>query len=199
MVNVELPEPTPRWILAKIPVTVGVFVVVQGYIAANGIGMHDVFGRSTSQPFFTFFTTPYMFFHAGWFHYAANMELWIPFGILLTWFTSNRHLLFFALAVDFMTSIIALLIEGAGIGMSHVVFGVVAATLVQSIGLTLRNRSQEALQIGVTAVLTFGVVGFFIIAIFSGPGPIGYFAHLLGFLFGGAFESIYVFSAHRSS
>lgn len=194
--NVEPPDLTPRWILSKVPVTVCVFVVVQYVITTNGIEIHDVFGHSPLNPFLY---TLNMFFHAGgWPHYAGNMELWIPFGILLTWFTSNRHLLGFAFAVNFMTVLIALFIEGLGLGMSHVVFGVIAATLVRSVGLGLRNGSQELLQIGITVPLTFGVVGFFVVMVFAGPRWIADFYHLLGFMFGGAIEAMYVLNAHES-
>lgn len=194
-VPTELPDPTPRWILSKVPVTVGVFVVVQYYITTNGITTaYEVFGRFPLNPFL--YTTN-MFFHAGgWSHYAGNMWLWVPFGTLLTWFTNNRHLFGFAFAVNFMTVLIALWIEGLGMGMSHVVFGVVAATLVRSVGLGLRNGSQELLQIGLTVPLTFGVVGFFVVMIFAGPRYIADFYHLLGFIFGGAIEAMYVLDAH---
>jgi len=192
--NVDLPDLTPRWLLSKVPVTVGVFVMVQWYITTNGIEFYDIFGRTALNPFFY---TANMFFHAGgWSHYAGNMWLWIPFGVLLTWFTSNRHLLWFAFAVNFMTTIVAVFIEGLGLGMSHVVFGVVAATAVRSVGIGLQNGSQELLQIGVTIPLAFGVVGFFIVMVFAGPRFIADFYHLLGFLFGGAIEAIYVFDAH---
>lgn len=189
-----LPDPTPRWLLSKVPVTVSVFVVVQWYITTNGIPFEDVFTHSPLSPF-TY--TANMFFHAGgWPHYAGNMELWIPFGVLLTLFTNNRHVLMMAFAVNFMTTLLALFIEGLGLGMSHVVFGVVAATLVRSVGLGLRNGSQELLQIGITVPLAFGVVGFFVVLIFAGPRIIADFYHLLGFLFGGAIEAMYVLDAH---
>lgn len=193
-VTTELPDPTPRWLLSKVPVTVGVFVVVQFYITTNGIAFSDVFTQTPLNPFFY---TANMFFHAGgWSHYAGNMYLWIPFGILLTLFTSNRHLLLLAFAVNFMTTILALFIEGLGLGMSHVVFGVMAATLVRSVGLGLRNGSQELLQIGIAVPLAFGVVGFFVVLIFAGPRWIADLYHLLGFLFGGAIEAMYVLEAH---
>lgn len=116
-----LPDLTPRWILSKVPVTVCHFVVVQNYITTNGIAVYNVFGRFPLNPLL--YTTN-MFFHAGgWSHYASNMWLWTPFGTLFSWFTSNRHLLWVAFAVKFMTVLIALFIEGLGQGMSHVVFG----------------------------------------------------------------------------
>jgi membrane associated rhomboid family serine protease len=193
--NVEVPDLTPRWLLSKVPVTVCAFVLIQYYITTNGIAFYDVFGRSPLNPFLY---TVNMFFHAGgWSHYAGNMWLWIPFGTLFTWFTSNRHLLWFAFAVNFMTVLIALFIEELGLGMSHVVFGVVAATLVRSVGLGLRNGSQELLQVGITVPLTFGVVGFFVVMVFAGPRWIADFYHLLGFMFGGAIESMYVLNAHE--
>lgn len=193
--STRLPEPTPRWLLSKTPVTVGLFVVVQWVITTNGVAFYDVFGRTPLNPFFY---TANMFFHAGgWSHYAGNMWLWIPFGTLLTWYTSNRHLLGFAFAVNLMTTVIALFIEGLGLGMSHVVFGVIAATLVQSVGLGLRNGSMELLQIGLTVPLAFGVVGFFVVMVFAGPRWIADLYHLLGFVFGGAIESMYVLAAHE--
>ena len=194
-VNIGLPDVTPRWLLSKTPVVVGLFVVIQWYITTNGIAFYDVFGRASWNPFLYIAN---MFFHAGgWSHYAGNMRLWIPFGILLTWFTSNKHVLGFAFAVNLMTTLIALFIEGLGLGMSHVVFGVIAATLVRSVGLGLQNGSMELLQIGVTVPLAFGVVGFFIVMVFAGPRWIADLYHLLGFVFGGAIEAMYVFDARE--
>jgi len=193
--NVDVPDRLPRWLLSNTPVVVGLFVVIQWHITTNGIEFYDVFGSSPLNPFVY---TANMFFHAGgWSHYTGNMRLWIPFGVLLTWFTSNRHLLGFAFAVNFMTTIIAVFIEGLGLGMSHVVFGVIAATLVQAVGLGLRSGSTELLQIGITVPLAFGVVGFFIVMVFAGPRLIADFYHLLGFMFGGAIEAMYVFEAHE--
>ena len=194
-VSVDTPDLTPRWFLSNVPITVCLFVLLQFYITTNGIAFDDVFTHSPLSPF-TY--TMNMFFHAGgWSHYAGNMWLWVPFGTLVTWFTSNRHVLGFAFAVNLMTVLIALFIEGLGLGMSHVVFGVVAATLVRSVGLGLRNGSQELLQIGITIPLTFGVVGFFVVMVFAGPRWIADLYHLLGFIFGGAIEAMYVLETHE--
>jgi hypothetical protein len=89
-----------------------VFVLIAGAISASGIGYREVFG------------------HPGLFHpanYTVNMCLWIPLATLCTWLTSNRHVLLLAFAVNFMTVAVALVIEGLGLGLSHVVFGVGAA------------------------------------------------------------------------
>lgn len=79
-----------RRLVGSVPVTVLGIALVSGLLAAGGIRFDDVFELSLLNPFV--YTTN-MLFHSDWGHYAGNMWLWIPFGVLLTWLTSNRHVL----------------------------------------------------------------------------------------------------------
>lgn len=126
------------------------------------------------------------------------MRLWIPLATLCTWLTSNRHVLGLAVAVNFMTVAVALLIEGLGVGLSHVVFGVGAAALVRSIGWAFRDYSMETLQVFLVGILTPLAVGFLLVLIFAGGRRIADFYHFLGFFFGASIEAMYVLDAHSS-
>lgn len=62
-----------------------------------------------------------------------------------------------------------------------------------------RSVSQELLQIGITVPLAFGVGGLSIVIVFAGPRWIADVYQLLGFIFGGAIEAMYVLDTHEGS
>lgn len=183
-----------------VPLTVLAFAAVSGAITVTGTEFTDVFTADGRISLFNPFAyTVNLFFHAGgWSHYAGNMVLWLPFGTVLTWLTSNRHVLGLALLANFLTVIVAIPIEGAGLGMSHVVFAVAAAALVRSSGYALQNASTDALQSVLLGLLVPVLGAFLLILVLAGPRRIADFYHFLGFLFGAAIEAMYVFDDHES-
>ncbi|MCW8173021.1 rhomboid family intramembrane serine protease [Natrialba swarupiae] len=83
-----------------------------------------------------------MFLHLDWSHFRTNMLLWMPFAILLTWMTSNRHVLGLVVGTNVLTSPV-LAIGGMAVwGLSGAVFAVVAATLVRATGYAMRGVSR---------------------------------------------------------
>ncbi|MBX0287053.1 rhomboid family intramembrane serine protease [Haloarcula salinisoli] len=187
-----------RRVVGYVPVTVLGIALVSGALAAGGIRFHDVF-EFEGLPWLLnpFNYTVNMLFHADWGHYAGNMRLWLPFGILMTWLTSNRHVLWLVVTIGFGKTATGILIQGPTVGMSGVVFGVGAAVLVRSTGYALQDSSLETLQIIVFGLLTPLATGFLLVMIFAGPRWIADFSHFLGFLFGGAIEAMYVFDEHE--
>lgn len=187
---------TPWTLVRFVPVTVIAVAFVCWVLAANEIRFHQVFALHPLNPFAYVFNGV---FHEDWGHFAGNMRLWIPFGIALTWLTSNRHLLFLALVAQVLASTVSFAIGQVGVGLSIVVFAVAAATLVRSVGWAMTNASMEGLQAGLITVFTPLALGFLLVSILAGGNtPIAHFGHFFGFLFGGAVEAMYVFSEKES-
>ena len=186
-----------RRAVGYVPVTVVAIALVSGLLAAGGLRFDDVFEIAGLPSLFNPFNyTVNMLFHADWGHYAGNMRLWLPFGILLTWLTSNRHVLWLVVAVGVGKTATGILIQGPTVGMSGVVLGVGAATLVRSTGYALQDASLETVQSVVAGLMIPLATGLLLVMILAGPRWIADFSHFLGFLFGGAIEAMYVFNEH---
>jgi len=186
-----------RRVVGYIPVTVLGIALVSGALAAGGIQFDDIFAVGGMSTLFNpFVYTANILFHADWGHYAGNMRLWLPFGILLTWLTSNRHVLWLAVTVNFLAVVTGIVVQGPVVGISHVVLGVGAATMVRSTGYAFQDASTEGLQTIIAGLMIPLAMGLLLVMILAGPRWIADFSHFLGFLFGGAIEAIYVFSEH---
>lgn len=139
-----------------------------------------------------------MLIHEDFAHFRGNMLLFIPFAVVLTLLTNNRHVL----GVIVVSHVLAAVVWVAttlspGIGTSGATFGVVAATLVRSSSYALENASRESLQAIVAGLLAPFLAGLFVITLVAGQSHVAHFAHFLAFLFGGAMEAMYVFSGHE--
>jgi hypothetical protein len=187
-------------VVGYVPVTMVGVVLVCTVFAVSGVWHEAVEGLflGGTVVFNPLVYTINIFFHADWGHYAGNMTLWIPFAAVLTWLTSNRHVLMLVVTVNFLTVVTALFIEGVGLGLSHVVLGVGAAALVRSIDYALADSGPVAVQSIVVGIMFPLSTGFLLVMVLAGPRFIADFYHFLGFLFGGAIEAIYVFSELES-
>jgi membrane associated rhomboid family serine protease len=185
--------------LGYVPVTVIAVAAVSGVLAANGVRFTDVFATGGIETMFNpFVYTANMLFHDDWAHYASNMRYWLPFGVVLTLLSSNRHVLWVAIVSHALASAVGMAIGQLGVGTSTAVLAVAGATLVRATGYAMQNASMDSLQTVIAGVLVPFLAAFFLIMVFAGPSPIGHFAHFLGFLFGGAIEAMYVFDDHDS-
>lgn len=190
-------EDARRWtrrLAGYVPVTVAGVALVSWYLAAEGIRYEEVYTKNALNPLAYLLNG---LFHADWDHFAGNVRLWIPFGTLLTWLTSNRHVLLLFVLLQALSVATSLAIGQFVVGMSTVVFGVAAAILVRATGIALRDASMETLQVVVAGVFAPVLVGFLFVAIAAGGNTwIAHFAHFFGVLFGGAIEAMYVFDDH---
>lgn len=134
-----------------------------------------------------------MLFHESWDHLVGNLRLWIPIGVVLTWLTSNRHVLGLIVAVQVLTQVVSMAVGRPGLGLSVAVFGVATATLVRATAIAARHASTDGLQVAVAGALV-PVLGalLFLAVLVGGDSPIGHFPHFFGALFGGAIEAMYV-------
>lgn len=194
----DLPDvEVSAWTLVRfVPLTTVAVAFVCWVLAANRVRFHQVFVLHPLNPFAYVFNAV---FHEDWTHFANNMRLWIPFGVVLTWLTSNRHLLVVALTAHVLASFVSFAIGQVGVGLSVAVFGIAAATLVRSVAWAFTDSSMETLQAGLVGVFAPLAVGFLLVSILAGGNtPIAHFGHFFGFLFGGAIEAIYVVSDKES-
>lgn len=188
-------------LLEYIPMTVLCIAALSYYAERNGIRRDDLYSlhdlslvRLAFDPFYHAAT---VVVHSGWQHFSGNMLFFVPLGILLTWLTSNRHVLLVIVATVVPTNFVAGAAGQFGFGASTAVFGLFAAVLVRSAGYAFQDASANTLQDVVATLLILGGTAFFAVFILAGGRTeIGHFAHFLGFLFGGAVESLYIFHGH---
>ncbi|MDY6779393.1 MAG: rhomboid family intramembrane serine protease, partial [Halobacteria archaeon] len=186
-------------VLGNVPFGVLGFAVLTYVFVKNGIGYYvspDVGMGAVLNPLLY---TLGIFFHAEMAHYWGNMLILVPLGVLLTWFTNNRHVL----GVMFISHLLATLTRVAiyfsvgtisiGVGSSLAVFGVIAATLVRTTGIGLRNTPDGVLRGTVYVLLGLSLLALLLVPVVVGNTVVDHLGHALGFMFGGAIESLYVF------
>lgn len=179
-----------------VPVTVLAIALVSGVLASAGIRYGDVLGVT---PFNPLYYVTNAFFHSDWGHYAGNMRIFVPFGVILTWYTSNRHVLGVAVTAHILASIIAAASGQIGVGSSSMALAVAAATLIRATGHAFSGASAESLQAMLAGVFAPLVVGFLLLVIFlGGAGTVAHVHHFFGFLYGGAIEAMYVLGNRES-
>lgn len=134
-----------------------------------------------------------MLFHEDWSHLTDNLLFWLPVGAVFTWPTSNRHVLGLVVTVQVLATAIGMAIGRPALGLSVVLFGVAAASLVRATGVAARGASTEGRQLAVAGALLPVLGGFLFVAVLARGGSwIGHFGHFFGALFGGAVEAMYV-------
>mgnify|MGYP000368565422 CR=1 FL=1 len=177
-------------------VVVGVALVCWG-LASNGVYVDRSVGTGVVLNPLSYLTSMVLHFH--WAHFASNMRWWLPVGVVFTLLTSNRHVLLVAVAAHLSTQIVSSGLLRFVSGLSVVVFAVLTATLVRSIGVAFQNHSTETLQNALAVLLIPVLAGVFLIVIVVGPSWVGHLEHFFGALFGAAIESMYVLRDHEAT
>jgi len=190
----------PVTLLGYTPIFVLVIVGVSWYFEANGIRHYEVFPDLTRTLLFDpVYHTTNAFLHFDRSHFVWNMRLLVPFGILLTWLTSNRHVFVIAVVSQLLANILSGIAGQFVFGASGIMLAMIAASLVRSIGAAMQDASAEMVQTVVGSVLSIASLALFVIFLGSGgSGWIAHFHHFLGFTFGGAIEAVYVFSEFKN-
>lgn len=179
---------------SNVPVVVVALALISWLLASNGVYVEPDYGLGVVFNPISYFLS--MVLHFGWGHFESNMWWWLPFGTLFTLLTSNRHVLLVAVASHLATQIASNGLFRFGAGLSVVVFAVLTATLVRSVGIAFQNQSATALQNALALSLVPILLGVFLIVIVVGPGPVGHLEHFFGALFGAAIEVLYVLDGH---
>ncbi|AWB27931.1 rhomboid family intramembrane serine protease [Halococcoides cellulosivorans] len=196
---------TARWAsrlwraLGYVPITVGLVVATSALFLWGGVTdtAVDVSLVTFLNPLWYMLS---MVVHDGWAHFSGNMVLFVPFGVLLTWLTSNRHVALVVGVSHGLSNVVWVgTVVGPAIGSSAAAFGVMAAALVRAVGIALQRQSVETRQTAIVATIVPLLGGLFAIAVAAGASPIAHFAHFFAFLFGGATEAIYVLSTPETT
>lgn len=181
-------------VLGYVPVTVAVVVGVSWLFLAAGIdgGRVDHSLLTLVNPLW-YLTS--MVVHADAAHFQGNMTLIVPFGVVLTLLTSNRHVLLVMVVPHALGNLLRVAVAPAfAYGASGAAFALVAATLVRSTGYAMDTASRESLGTALVGLLTPFLFGFLLVAVLAGVSPTAHFVHFFAFLFGAAIESLYVLS-----
>ena len=186
-----------RTIRPKSPLSILSIAGLSWLLRTNGYEFHDVFTRSPDL-WNVVAHLAAMVFHDGMAHLTSNLQLLVPFGILLTLLTRDEHVLVVVIVSQLLGSLLYVATMGGwGVGSSLALSAVFAATLVRAIGIGMQNASAAWLQTIVGGTLVPFNMTLFVVVLFSGPDDIAHFAHFYGFLLGGAIEAIYVFAEHE--
>jgi membrane associated rhomboid family serine protease len=174
--------------LSYLPVTVVGFAALTGWLHASGIEYYPE-GHAVVDLFHPAVYVGSLFFHANWAHYQGNIAVLLPFGLLLTWLTNNRHVLFVIVVSHFFATVFlvgSFLTVGVamfGVGSSLAVYGVMGASVLAAAGYLRDTKGWNSVVGGALAFLTF----VYIVTVFVHLG------HAFGLLFGTVIESFHVF------
>jgi membrane associated rhomboid family serine protease len=182
---------------SNVPAVVAGVALVCWVLASNGVYVDRSAGAGVVFNPISYLTS--MFLHFHWAHFVSNVRWWLPIGVVFTLLTSNRHVLLVAVAAHLSTQIVSSGLLRFVSGLSVVVFAVLTATLVRSIGVAFQNHSMETLQNALAVLLIPVLAGVFLIVIVVGPSWVGHLEHFFGALFGAAVESMYVLRDHESA
>lgn len=131
-----------------------------------------------------------MLFHEGMGHYRGNMlYAFVPFGVVLTLLTSNRHVLGVVLVSHGVPALLLGWLGWLGVGSSIAAFGVLSATLVRSVGLATQNESDATVLATAFGLLVPFLATLWLLALINVPPDISHVGHFLGFLCGAGYES----------
>lgn len=183
--------------LSNVPAVVVAVTLVCWLFASNGVYVDGDWGTDVFLNPLDYLLSMVLHFH--WEHFVSNMRLWIPFGVVFTLLTSNRHLLVVGVTSHVLTQVVSSGLFRFVSGLSVVVFAVMAAALVRSVGYAYQNQSMEALQNALGLLLIPLLTGVFLVVVLAGPSWVGHLEHFLGALFGAAIEMMYVFHEHEQT
>lgn len=183
-------------VLSKVPIVVAGIAVVCWLFASYGVYFDPNPGLGVMLNPLNYLLS--MVLHSDWGHFAGNMRLWIPIGIVFTLLTNNREVFVVAVLSHLMTQIVSNGMFRFGAGLSIAVFAIMAATLVRSTGIAFQNYSKETVQWALAGMMVPILGAVFMVVVLIGPSPVGHLEHFFGALFGAAIEAFYVFDDHDS-
>lgn len=179
------------------PSTVLILAGASGWLAVNCFYGVDDSALSVLMVLNPVYVVGSLLSHSNWSHYAGNMTIIVPVGVVLTWLTSNRHVLGAVLISQVPAVIVVgLTLRQLGVGASAAAYGLLAATLVRGTDVAAQRHSSRTLWMLLLLLMVPFRLGILYVGVTHTSTDVGQFAHLFGFgfFFGGAYEAIYVFS-----
>lgn len=182
-----------EWLkLRNLPITIGFIALLSGFFVRIGFNSYPE-GLSTFpyllDPFFYFGT---IFTHSGMSHYLANMYFLVPAGVLLTYLTSNRKVLYVVLVSHIPTAAFCATIGLTALGAGAAAYGVLAAVLVRTTWFCAEDYSGGVRVASSIAVVALAGTVLVSLVVVSGGSQISYIIPVSGFILGGTFESLRV-------
>lgn len=181
--------------LDDLPFTVIVIAAVGGLFAHYGFGTYPEGFSSFPYVLDPLYYVATLFAHSGLSQYLANMYFLVPAGILLTYLTSNKRVLYVVVVSHIPTVTLCATIGLEVIGAGAAAYGILAAVLVRTTwfcaedytGIVRVGSSIAAVALAGAALVTLVVT--------AGGSQITYLIPVSGFLLGGTFESCRVLYA----
>jgi membrane associated rhomboid family serine protease len=179
--------------VAWTPVTVLAFAGAAGLLVATDTTFAAVFGDGRGGVLGHLLG---MLFHRSADHYRGNMLVFVPFGVVLTALTSDRHVFALVVLTHLPASAVYAAVGGGIVGSSIAAMGVASATLVRTVGEGMQDTSMEWLQAVLLGILAPFLLALFVVAVVGVPSGVAHVGHFLGFLFGAAYEATLVLTEH---
>jgi membrane associated rhomboid family serine protease len=177
-----------RRLVRSLPVTVAAFAAVSGVLVVLDVPQFGIPGLPGSRDPVGMMSSA--IFHEGMGHYRGNMlYAFVPFGVVLTLLTDNRHVLGVIVVAHGVPAVLLGWLGWLGVGSSIAAFGVLAATLVRSVGLAMQEESDATFGVMVVGLLAPFLATLWLLVLIGVPSEISHTGHFLGFLCGAGYES----------
>lgn len=179
----------------NIPIAVALIAALGGVFAYLG---YDTYPRGFST--FPYVLDPVyyvvtIFTHSGVSHYVANMYFLVPAGVLMTYLTSNREVLYVVVVSHLPTATLCATIGLTSLGAGAAAYGLLAALLVRATWFSAKDYSGSVRVASSIAVVVVAGAVLVTLVVVSGGSQIAYIIPVSGFVLGGTYESLRVIYA----
>jgi len=178
-----------------LPITIAVVAGLSGWVAfETGVSTDYINELALVNPMHYGIS---LFLHDTASDYITSMYFFVPAGVFLTYMTSNREVL----GVVAVSHVFAVMLGGMSFGLevygtAAAAFGILAATVVRGTKLGTEGYSEVTQRASPVGVFVVGALGLFMIATAS-DAMRQQTPYLIGFAFGGSFETVRVLAETR--
>lgn len=176
--------------LGDIPITVVSLAIIGGLFALEGFDTYPEGLSSFPYVLDPLYYVATIFVHSDLSQYLANMYFLVPAGILLTYLTSNKKVLYVITVSHIPTVTLCATIGMDVIGAGAAAYGILAAVLVRTTWFCAEDYSGAIRVISSIAVVAVAGTGLVLLVLASGASQVAYIIPVSGFILGGTFESL---------
>jgi len=178
--------------LGDIPITVVSVAAVGGFFALKGFESYPEGFSSFPYALDPLYYVVMVFTHSEPSQYLGNMYFLVPAGILLTYLTNNRKVLYVITVSHIPTVTLCATIGMDVVGAGAAAYGILAAVLVRTTWFCAEDYSGALRVASSIAVVALAGAGLVSLVMVSGAPQVAYIIPLSGFVLGGTFESLRV-------